>query len=532
MTLLVRQIARQQTARSFFRDIYNENDFFYIFVSRAHAWDDESSPETPRDSQFYVQQYKHDMLFVKRVQATDTVLLANRHDWVNGTIYDQYDDEYATGHASYSGATNLADATFFVLTDEFNVYKCLNNNINSASTVKPTATGTDIFELDDGYIWKSMYQIGSADRTKFLTTGYMPVRKIAGAGNPLFDVNGEIDGITVTAGGSGYATVPTVVIQGDGTGATATAVLTGNAVTSITIATAGRGFSFAVAKITGGGGTGATATVQLGSTEIPSLQQAVEATAVSGTVDRIVVTTGGIDYVSGDVVVVLEGDGEGATASATINSAGTVTGVSITNPGSGYTFVNATVSQTIGSGTGISLRAIVSPYEGHGGNPPKELYAKSVGVTSSFVSDNDDLIIGNEFRQIGMIKNIHNYAETESFSAAIGTPCFVVTTSTPDLFNLDDVLTSSADGKFRVIQKLDLTGDGNTETIYLQEQVPGIIASSTFVNLNTGTSGITINTVTNPEIANHSGDVLYIDNKRPITRDAEQVETIKVIFNF
>ena len=86
-----------------------------------------------------------------------------------------------------------------------------------------------------------MYQIGAADRTKFLTTNFMPVRKVAGSGNPAFDVNGELDAVTVTAGGSGYTSAPTVVIEGDGTGATATATLSGNAVNAITITSAGFG---------------------------------------------------------------------------------------------------------------------------------------------------------------------------------------------------------------------------------------------------------------------------------------------------
>ncbi len=75
MTILVRRTGRQQLARSFFRDIHNVNDYFYVFASRAQAWDDDAVPETPVDSQAYMQQYKRDMLFVKKIGAADTVLL-------------------------------------------------------------------------------------------------------------------------------------------------------------------------------------------------------------------------------------------------------------------------------------------------------------------------------------------------------------------------------------------------------------------------------------------------------------------------
>jgi hypothetical protein len=534
MTLLLRQAARVENARSFYRDIYNENDFFYVFASRARAWEDDTTPETPRDSQYYQAQYRHDMLFVKRIQASDVVTLAPRYDWETGTVYDQYDDEYAPGHPAFSGATNLADAKFYVITDEFNVYKCLDNNNNSQSTIKPTSTATDTFELDDGYIWKFMFQVGSADRTKFLNDDFIPVRKVAGAGNPAFDVNGELDSIAVTAGGSGYTSAPTVVIEGDGTGAVATATLTGDVVTSITVTSEGRGYSFAFVKITGGGGSGATATASLGSTETPSLQSAVEAAAVSGTLDRIVVTSGGVDFVEGDIVINVKGDGNNATASASVNEAGTITDIQVTDPGQGYTFVELEIQQTVGNGTGASLRPVVSPVSGHGGNPPRELFAKNVGVTVSFTSDDADVIVGNEFRQVGFIKNMHTYDESGTFTSAVGTPCHVVTIDTADAskFNLDDKVTTDDGGEFSVIQKIDASGDGNIDTVYLLEKFPGISASSTFTNVTTGDTGITINTVTDPEISNHSGEILYIDNRRPITRDENQVETLKVVFNF
>ena len=88
------------------------------------------------------------------------------------------------------------------MTDGFNVYKCIDNNDNGQSTVKPTSTGTEIFETSDSYKWKFMFQIGAADRTKFLSTSYMPVRVSSGAGDPHFDVNGEIDSATVSSGGA------------------------------------------------------------------------------------------------------------------------------------------------------------------------------------------------------------------------------------------------------------------------------------------------------------------------------------------
>ena len=306
------------------------------------------------------------------------------------------------------------------------------------------------------------------------------------------------------------------------------------AVTAITITSEGRGYSFAFIKLTGGGGSGATATAALGSTETPSLQSSVEAAAVKGTLDRIVVTNGGVDYVEGDVVITVKGDGTGATASASVNAAGTITSVAVTNPGSNYTFVELEISQSIGSGTGCTLRPVVAPNSGHGGNPPRELFAKNVGVTVSFTSDDADIIVGNEFRQVGIIKNMHNFEETGTFTDSIGTPCHVVTISSGNVskFNLDDTVTTDDGGEFTVIQNIDTNNDGVKDTVYLLQKFPGISASSTFTNVTTGDTGMTINSLATPEISNHSGEILYIDNRRPITRDENQVETLKVVFNF
>ena len=70
---------------------------------------------------------------------------------------------------------------------------------------------------------------------------------------------GYISLATVTAGGSGYTSTPSVVITGKGTGATATAIIANGAVTNVSIIDSGSGYDQATnITVTGGGGTGAT----------------------------------------------------------------------------------------------------------------------------------------------------------------------------------------------------------------------------------------------------------------------------------
>ncbi|MHB8474480.1 MAG: pilus assembly protein, partial [Gammaproteobacteria bacterium] len=74
-----------------------------------------------------------------------------------------------------------------------------------------------------------------------------------------------IASITVTSGGSGYISAPTVSISGGGgSGATATATVSGGVVTSISVTAGGTGYtSTPTLTFSGGGGTGVSATATL-----------------------------------------------------------------------------------------------------------------------------------------------------------------------------------------------------------------------------------------------------------------------------
>ncbi len=545
MALLLRSAGRTEIARSLYRDIYNENDFFYFFVGRTTEWDDEETPETPVDSVRYGNTSHRNMLFVKRIRSSDTVLMIPRINWQSGTVYDQYDDKYgeATGedsvYTAYSGATSLKDALFYVLTDDDHVYKCIYNNNDAESTTKPTGTSTSAIETDDGYIWKFMFKVEASDKTKFLTTDYIPVRKIAGAGDPEFDVNGRIDDIIVTDGGSSYETAPTVIINGDGVGAVATASVSGGEVTDITITNNGEGYSFAYITFSGGGGDGATASVTLGATETGTVQEDVENAAIPGTIDRLEIINPGIDYIDGDASVAIVGDGSGAEAIVDVDpDDGSVLALTITNQGSGYTFAEVTIEGSAGSGANIV--AVISPRAGHGANAQKELYATNVGFSVNLTNDTADLFLNNDFRQIGVVKNPLIYDTTNNFQAVTGTCCYIIQVTDPQNYDMDDVITTDSGGRFLVVQKVDDDGDGVVESIYLLPIIPQITTSSELTNSTKSITGLAINTevpegvepLAEPEVDGKTGEIIYLDNREFIVRQQDQVEKIRAILKF
>lgn len=241
-----------------FKESFEEtsNTIYYIYIGGSTAFTNDLSPPTPilTTSNTDYSPWE-DMMALKRIQSSEVSHATKRYNWSTLTVYTAYDDKQTT----------LSQNQYYVVTDEYNVYKCLDNNNGGQSTIKPTGTGTTVFSTADGYVWKYMYSISTSDALKFLSTGYMPVKTLTVDDNTSqWDVqqaalDGAIHRIKVNAGGSGYVSTPNVAISGDGTGATATAVLTSNSVSSIIVNTVGTGYKRATVTISGGGGANAEA---------------------------------------------------------------------------------------------------------------------------------------------------------------------------------------------------------------------------------------------------------------------------------
>ena len=162
-----------------------------------------------------------------------------------------------------SGATNLFDATFYVLNSANNVYKVLDNNGNAQSTVEPTGTSTSILTTGDGYKWKFMYSLSASQQVNFLSTDFMAVATDSTVSSAAVD--GAINIIKIkTAGSSGADGTHTgVPIRGDGSSGVCSVTVSSGAVTAVTVTTPGTGYTFAyirVADINSAGATGLTGT--------------------------------------------------------------------------------------------------------------------------------------------------------------------------------------------------------------------------------------------------------------------------------
>jgi len=441
--------------------------------SRTEYQGSDTAPPTPIDSNYEEFNTFNELLAAKKVTSSETSICIPRRNWATGTVYDYYRHDYGhfvTGSTSSvqtanSGATTLFDSNFYVMTDDFNVYKCLDNNSNANSTVKPTGTSTSILSTGDGYKWKYMYSLTASQQTNFLSTDFMGVA----------------------------------------TNSTVSAAAVDGAVNVVKIKTAGSG------------GTNGSHT--------------------------------GVD---------IRGDGSSGKATVTI-SGGAVTAVTVTTPGTGYTFGYIRVADinTAGGGSlsGSELDVIIEPKGGHGANAIEELGGFFVMLNTNFeaaeTSNTGDFTTANDFRKVVLLRDILSGGSAASATTLRGTKAVLVT-SPSGTFTADEEINQATTGAVGKVVEWD---SSNNILYYIQTRfndegvdsngnltafsgANAITGQSSSASATPSTSSTTVDNIAftsgynSGEIDADTGDVMYIENRSPITRASDQTENVKLIIEF
>ena len=443
--------------------------------SRTDNEGTDAAPLTPADSvqeEFFT---FDDLLAAKKIASSDVSYVIPRRNWTTSTIYDYYRQDYGnritgttTTQSSYSGATSLYDATFYVMSSAYNVYKCLDNNSNAASTTEPTGTSTSVLTTADGYKWKYMYTLSATQQSNFLSTDFMAV--------------------------STNSTVSAAAVDG--------------AVRIVKI------------KSTGSGGTTGTFTG-----------------------------------------IAIRGDGSSGTVSVTV-SGGVITAVTVTNVGSGYTFAyirNADIVTAGATGlTGAELDVIIEPKGGHGFDAVKELGGFYVMLNTNFEgtesSNTGDFTVTNDFRRICLIRDAFSGGTAASATTLRGTKAIRFAASpTPGSFQVDEEINQTTTGAVGKVVEWDATNrilhyiqtrfndegvdsNGNLTAFSGANVVTGQTSSATGTPSSTGSETADNITFTSgysaSEIDADKGDIIYIENRAPITRASDQTENVKLIIEF
>lgn len=196
---VLRKTTHTSLARTFLNEILTRAVKYYFSYGKTDSWGSETIPDA-LDSLDYELAARKNTVFLKEITPNDACLVIPRYNWVYGTVYDDY-DQYSEQRIAFSGARTLEDSIYYVLTDEFNVYKCLYNAEAVPSIIKPTGTGISPFQTEDKYVWKFMYTIPTYLRNKFLSTMQMPV--VVAVQNAYYS-DGKIDKFTILSKGAGY----------------------------------------------------------------------------------------------------------------------------------------------------------------------------------------------------------------------------------------------------------------------------------------------------------------------------------------
>ena len=498
MSAIITEKFRQHNANQFIESFTEASkSTYYLFLGKTTGFTSsttggsDSSPPTPADSVKDEAFAWDSMLGAKLISSSDVKNSIPRRNWSNGTIYDMYEHDISSSNTTTSGASNLYDSTFYFITSEYRVYKVLDNNGGTAySGSEPTSESSSTFSLG-GYILKYMYKITASDFAKYGTSDFVPVTTDSTISAAATD--GGIESLIVT-GGSGYT---------DGT---------------------------YYAAVYGDGTSQGTS---------------------SGAVIRITVSGG-----------IIADFGLSAGTDTTINSAGAGYTFGYVNLGSAYIFSDASLSSasSLGSGSGGAIKVIISPKGGHGNNAVEELGGHYVMAAVTLTqAEGDDFTTANDFRSVGLVVDPTNYGTSTVASATTRRQSYVVKLDTSSgTFEADEVITQASTGAVGKVVEWDST---LSLLYYQQESYKGFGTNSTtggyvaFSGTNTitgGTSGATgtttgnTETVTllnsnslsltsgyaNPELQPDTGNIIYLENRKPIQRASDQTEDIKIIIEF
>jgi len=281
MSAIVTKDQRIDNANAFmsaFSDSPIENHL-YLFLAKTDYWSDDltatadDTVETPIDGETHKSAIYNEMIAMKKVNPENLINVAPTIKWEYGAEYTAWDDSFSelieeNGIISYN---TIFDKNFYVITSTYNLYKCLVSG-SSISTIQPSHTGIEPLQYSDGYVWHYIYTLPPANVLTFFNDSFFPVESKTSQNANQSNIEGGIFKIIVTDGGTGYTTPPSVTIEGDGTGASATALISNGAVSSVTIDLTdsivesgkyglkhGTNYNYAKINFSGGGGSGAKA---------------------------------------------------------------------------------------------------------------------------------------------------------------------------------------------------------------------------------------------------------------------------------
>ncbi len=543
MAAIVTDQFRINNASNFLGDVNDTSNSYYVFVGLSNpgisnafgraaddaAWN--TSPPNPTDDFNYLNHSKDTMVFGKKISSDNIRRVIRKVTWTSGTRYEIYRQDYsATNQSPVTDSSRLYDANYYVINKDFNVYICIQNGSSGINTEgnrsqnEPTFTGLEPSrasgDTDDGYIWKYLFTVAPSDIIKFDATEFVPLpndwssstnAQIAAVrDNGNSDVNNnQIKNVYIADQGNGYSgsTGQEFNIVGDGSGGKVVVDVVNTKISKTQVSVGGKGYTYGMVDLSSissaalSGGTPA----KLIPVIPPSKGHGYDLYKELGA-DRILVYARfddstkdfPIDTKFAQIGIMKNPTSIGSTQIFTDNQFSSVSSLYLDDfPTTTTISVGDIMTQDIKSGNVV------------------------VGQARGYVVSYD--VISEDTPKIAVMK----YYQDRSLY-------FNQTTGDQT-------------------DRSDITELGNSSgTIYnFQSSATELVkqegGSGWSVGINTNFSGITTNPTGNKiielgaeftdgiassEINNESGDIIYLDNRPLISRDARQKEDIKVILEF
>lgn len=267
------------------------------------------------------------------------------------------------------------------------------------------------------------------------------------------------------------------------------------------------------------------------------------------TVVPLIMTSNGSGFnPTGTFTISFSGDGDGAIISPNTTSltfaSNTITNITFSNGGVGYSTTNTV---TVSQATAISnatARAIIPPYPNHGYDPQVELGGAAFMITAVLEDDElDELTTTNEYRRIMLLSDPQLANGSQANGTFYRQTFDLYLDSSTGPFSADDEIYVSNNTEFvvtgTVVDTLTVSGVTVVRVTSINDKgrcachgddafQPGDEITNATV---AGSIGV-ISSVVPPELKPFTGNVLYVDQREPVTRNPQQSEEIKLVFRF
>jgi hypothetical protein len=547
----------------------------------------EDTPITPLDNQDEKYEVYSDMIAAKRIDSSSARHVTRRYNYTTAVNpkFDMWRSDYSTLKTTATGASSLSLGKYALLNSVYEVFACV---YNGTSVANPTGTNVNeepittsanysggyYTQTDGNYKWKYLYTISTTDVIKFLSSDFIPVsvdstvsaaavdgaiqavvlRNIGNAStfvanrsitsNPLYaaiigdgtggivkfgtNSNGQITDAKVQASGTGY-TYGNVLLQ---TGASSRGVFTDVALTTsstVTTTTAGGTGSIEVI-IPPQGGYGYDA---ISETSAKRVMLNVRLESLEGVGDfpidndfrRIGVIQDPLQYGTSTPTSYYTNPTASLLRSVKITgSNGSFTVDNIITQGSGNTQAKGTVvSWTLDEASTTSgiLKYYQTP-EFHSVNGKYNLFTSAGGTITEY-----NYSTGIATGKTGSVDTTYGNIGSSTAWSSGGTA------------TLNAFISASVTS--------NIAGQGTiTQTIYYKVTSAGTLGTTapthTIGAAANGTATLTVyepalgtlyvNGLSDPEIKLNSGEVIYLENRRLVTRAIDQIEDIKLVIEF